>query len=216
MGQVRRAKLPFPEALRGAAPGGNTALTRRQWLTCVLLAGVSTGARRAAADEPRVPPRLQAELLAKVAAYDGHFAARAAGRALVLILVDPGDPDSERFGAQIRAELGKQPLIGGVEHMEEIVRYSSPEELTRVCREHKPAIIYVAPGLTSGVTAMAVALRGIDVLTVAAVSNDVLHGIVLGFEVISGKPKLLIHLTRARHQNVAFKPELLRLARVIE
>src|SRR5690242_14941912 len=114
MAQVRPAKLPFPGALSGEALPGNVALTRRQWLTGVLLAGVSTGARRAAADEPRVPPRLQAELLAKVAAYDGHFAARAAGRALVLILVDPGDPDSERFGAQIRAELGKQPLIGGV------------------------------------------------------------------------------------------------------
>jgi hypothetical protein len=175
-----------------------------------------TLAQRASADEPRVPPRLQAELLAKVAAYDGRFATRAAGRALVLILVVPGDPDSERFGAQIRAELAKQPLIGGVEHMEETVRYSSPAELTRVCREHKPAVVYVAPGLSSEATAMAVALQGLDVLTVAAVPNDVLHGMVLGFEVVSGKPKLVIHLTRARRQNVAFKPELLRLARVIE
>jgi hypothetical protein len=213
---VPRAKLPFPEAVRSAALQANVALTRRQWLTRVLLAGAATWARRAWADEPRVPPRLQAELLAKVAAYDGRFVTRAAGRALVVILVVPGDPDSERFGAQIRAELGKQPLIGGVEHMEEIVRYSSPAEVARVCREHKPAIIYIAPGLSSEVTATALALQGSDVLTVAAVSTDVLHGVVLGFEVVSGKPKLLIHLTRARHQNVAFKPQLLRLARVIE
>jgi hypothetical protein len=213
---VPRAKLPFPEAVRSAALRANAALTRRQWLTGVLLAGATIGAPRARADEPRVPPRLQAELLAKVAAYDGRFVARAAGRALVLILVAPGDPESERFGAQIRAELGKQPLIGGVEHMEEIVRFSSPPELARVCREHKPAIVYVGPGLSSEVTAMALALQGADVLTVAAVSNDVLNGVVLGFEVVSGKPKLLIHLTRARQQNVAFKPQLLRLARVIE
>jgi hypothetical protein len=182
----------------------------------VLVVGASIFARRASADEARVPPRLQAELIAKVAAYDGHFAARASGRALVLVLVDPGDPDSERFGAQIRAELGKQPLIGGVEHMEEIVRYSSPAELARVCRERKPAIVYVAPGLSTEATPIAVALAGADVLSVAAVSTDVLHGLVLGFEVVSGKPKLLIHLTRARRQNVAFKPELLRLARVIQ
>lgn len=213
---MRRAKLPFPEAVRSAVLRANVALTRRQWLTRVLLVGAATWARGAWADEPRVPPRLQAELLAKVAAYDGRFVTRAAGRALVVILVVPGDPDSERFGAQIRAELGKQPLIGGVEHMEEIVRYSSPAEVARVCREHKPAIVYVAPGLSSEVTAMALALQGTDVLTVAAVSNDVLHGVVLGFEVVSGKPKLLIHLTRARHQNVAFKPQLLRLAKVIE
>lgn len=181
-----------------------------------MLAGAVTLARRASADDPRVPPRLQAELLAKVAAYDGHFAARAAGRALVLILVVAGDPESERFGAHIRAELAKQSLIGGVEHMEEIVRYSSPAELSRICREHKPAIVYLGPGLSSQVTAIALTLEGSDVLTVAAVSNDVLHGAVLGFEVVSGKPKLLIHLPRARRQNVAFKPELLRLARVIQ
>lgn len=213
---MRRAQLPSWKAVPGAGLQDNAALTRRQWLARVLLVGAMAWARRAAADEPRVPPRLQAELLAKVAAYDNHFAARAAGRALVLVLVDPGDPDSERFGAQIRAELGKQPLIGGVEHMEEIVRYASPTELSRLCRERKPAIVYMAPGLSTEVTAMAVALQGSDVLTVAAISSDVLHGVVLGFEVVSGKPKLLIHLTRARHQNVAFRPELLRLARVIE
>jgi len=182
----------------------------------VLLVGALTFARRATADEPRVPPRLLAELLAKVAAYDGHFVARAAGRALVLVLVAPGEPESERFGAQIRAELGKQPRIGGVEHMEDIVRYSSPAELTRTCRERKPAIVFVAPGLAAEATPIAVALAGVDVLSVAAVATDVPRGIVLGFEVVFGKPKLVIHLTRARRQNVAFKPELLRLARVIE
>jgi hypothetical protein len=34
--------------------------------------------------------------------------------------------------------------------------------------------------------------------------------------VISGKPKLLVNLLQARRQNVAFKPELLRLAKVIQ
>jgi len=182
----------------------------------VLLVGALSLARRALAEDPRVPPRLQAELLAKVAAYDGHFAERAGGRALVLILVAPADPESERFGAQMRAELGKQPRIGGLDHMEETVRYSSPAEVGRICREQRPAIVYLAPGLSSEATRVAVALDGSDVLTVAAISDDVLHGVVLGFEVVSGKPKLLIHLTRARRQHVAFKPELLRLATVIE
>jgi hypothetical protein len=169
----------------------------------------------ASAEEPRVPPRLQAELLAKVAAYDGRFAARARGRALVLIVVAPGVADSERFGAQIRAELGKQPLMGGVEHMEDIIRSASSAEIARACRERRPAILYLGPGLTEVVPALADALAGLDVLSVAALPNDVARGIVMGFEVVSGKPKLLVHLPRARQQNVAFKPELLRLARVI-
>lgn len=162
-----------------------------------------------------MPPRLQAELLAKVASYDGRFAARAHGRALVLIVVASGVGESERFGAQIRAELGKQRLMGGVEHMEDIISYASPAELARVCRERSPAILYLGPGLSEAVPAIAEALAGLDVLSVSALPNDVALGMVMGFEVVSGKPKLLVHLPQARRQNVAFKPELLRLARVI-
>jgi hypothetical protein len=190
-------------------------MTRRQWLTQLLWVGVLALNRGAVAEEPRVPPRLQAELLAKVAAYDGKFAARARGRALVLVVVAPGVADSERFGVQIRAELGKQPLMGGVEHMEEIIRFASPAQLLRVCRERRPAILYIGPGLSEAAPAIAEALAGVDLLSVSALPNDVARGVVMGFEVVSGKPKLLVHLPQARRQNVAFKPELLRLARVI-
>jgi hypothetical protein len=214
---VPRAKLPVLGVGRdqGCPDGIARGVTRRQWLTQSLLVGALTLSRGALAEEPRVPPRLQAELLAKVAAYDGRFAARARARALVLIVVAAGVADSERFGAQIRAELGKQPLMGGVEHMEDVIHYASPAELSRVCRERGPAILYIGPGLSEAVAAIAEALAGVDVLSVSALPNDVARGVVMGFEVVSGKPKLLVHLPQARRQNVAFKPELLRLARVI-
>jgi uncharacterized protein DUF4154 len=170
----------------------------------------------ARAEEARVPARLQAELLAKVAAYDGRFLARARSRALVLVVVAPRVADSERFGAQMRAELARQPRIGGVEHMEDVVEFVSPAELARACRERGPAIVYLAPGLSDAVPAIVEALAGLDLITVSALPGDVQRGIVLGFDALSGKPKLVVNLPRARVQNVAFKPELLRLARVIQ
>ncbi len=192
-------------------------LTRRQWFTFGL--GVCTLCLPDAArgdDDLRVPVRLQAELLAKVAAYDTRFAERARGKALVLVVELAGDADSERFAASIRAELGKQARIGGAEHMEEVVQFSSPAELSGLCRERKPAIVYLAPGLSSQVPALAEGLAGADLISVSALPGDVASGVVLGFEVVSGKPKLLVNLRQARRQNVAFKPELLRLARVIQ
>jgi hypothetical protein len=159
---------------------------------------------------------LQAELLSKVAAYDGSFAARAGARATLLVVVAEHVPDSLRFGAQIRAELSKQGKIGGLEHMEEVVHYSSPADLAKLCRERLPALVYLAPGLSQYAERIADALTGLDVLSVAALPDDVSRRIVLGFELVSGKPKLLVHLGQARRQNVAFKPELLRLARVIQ
>ena len=177
--------------------------------------GALVGVRLAVAEEPRVPPRLQAELLAKVAAYDTKFSQRARGRALVLVVSAPRVADSERFAAQIRAELAKQPRIGGVDHMEDNLRFSTAAELARVCRERRPAVVYLAPGLSDAVPAIARELTGLDVLSVSALPSDVSGGIVLGFEVVSGRPRLLVHLPQARRQNVAFMPELLRLARVM-
>ncbi|MEO8177592.1 MAG: YfiR family protein [Deltaproteobacteria bacterium] len=168
------------------------------------------------AEQVQIPARLQAALVAKVAAYDTHFAARANGEALVLIVVAGGKAESERFGEEIRAELSVQPKIGGVSHSEEIVRFSSGSELARLCKERHAALIYVAPSLSQEVPQIAAALTGLDVLSVAALAGDVQQRLVLGFARESGRPKLLVHLDQARRQNVAFNPDLLRLVRVIQ
>jgi YfiR/HmsC-like len=215
---VKLAKDAGRDPVRAKRPAncGGHGLTRRQWLTRAAGVVGLTLTDLAEAEETRIPARLQAELLAKVAAYDGRFLARAGARATVLVVVAPDVADSERFGAQIRAELSKQPKIGGIEHMEEVVRFSTPAELSRLCKERKVALVYLAPGLSDAAQSIATALTGMDVLSVSAMPDDVAQGIVLGFELVSGKPKLLVHLAQARRQNVAFKPELLRLARVIQ
>jgi hypothetical protein len=168
------------------------------------------------AAQGQIPPRLQAALVAKVAAYDTHFAARADGHALVLIVVASGKAESERFAEEIRAELALQPKIGGVDHSEEIVHFASGAELAKLCRERHAALVYVAPALSSEVPQIASALTDVDVLSVAALPADVEQRLVLGFARESGRPKLLVNLQQARRQNVAFNPDLLRLVRVVE
>jgi hypothetical protein len=163
-----------------------------------------------------VPVQLQAALVAKVAAYDAHFRSRARDNALVLIVVASNSAESLRFGEEIRAQLAHQPTIGGLPHTEELVSFSSAQDLSRLCNERRPAIVYLAPGLSAHTTAIADGFTGLDVLTVAAVADDVRSRIALGFTIESGRPKLLVHLTQARRQHVAFNPNLLRLARVIE
>jgi hypothetical protein len=169
-----------------------------------------------AAEQVQIPARLQAALVAKVAAYDTRFAARAGDHALVLIVVASGKAESERFAEEIRAELSVQPRIGGLSHSEEIVRFTSAAELAKLCRERRAALIYVAPALSQEVSEIASALTGVDVLSVAALAGDVEQRLVLGFARESGKPKLLVNLEQARRQNVAFNPDLLRLVRVVQ
>ena len=190
--------------------------TYRSFARFVLAALVLLFAAPLGAEQVQIPARLQAALVAKVAAYDTHFAARADGHALVLIVVAGGKAESERFGEEIRAELSVQPKIGVVDHSEEIVHFSSGPDLAKLCRDRRAALIYVAPALSSEVPQIASALTQVDVLSVAALPADVEQRLVLGFARESGRPKLLVNLQQARRQNVAFNPDLLRLVRVVE
>ena len=58
------------------------------------------------------------------------------------------------------------------------------------------------------------ALAGLDVLTVSVDPNDIPNGIVLGFDLVSGKPVPLVLLPAAKRQHVAFMPQALKLMKV--
>ncbi len=189
--------------------------TRRAFLRTGAACGITLWVGKGAAQSVEVPVRLQAELLAKVVVYDRNFVERARGRALVLILVKPGDAESERIGEQIHAELGVLPQLGGLPHVEEIVRYSSRRAVADACRVRGAAVIYLSVGLAAEVPGLGAALAEQSILSVAAAAADVPKGSVLGFDAESGRPKLVVNLKQARLQKVAFKPELLKLARVI-
>ena len=53
-------------------------------------------------------------------------------------------------------------------------------------------------------------------MTVGAVGSYVKGGIVLGFDLVSGKPKLLVNLTQARRQHVDLSSSVLKLAEITE
>jgi hypothetical protein len=178
--------------------------------------GIALVTVSASAREVDVPLRLQAELLAKVVAYDGSFTARAGGHALVLIVIRAGDADSERLGERMLAELRVLAAIGGLPHAEELVRYSSAGALGEFIKVRGADVVYLSTALEGELAAIAHALDGISVLSVGVNAAYVPRRAVLGFDVESGKPKLVVNLGQARRQAVAFPPELLTLARVIQ
>jgi hypothetical protein len=178
---------------------------------CALL-----GARTSRAELVSVPIELQAELLAKVLVYDRNMPARAGDRAQVLVLESGSDGESGRFASRMQAALHLLPQIGGFSHDERIVEYSGATDLAQQCRAQRAAILIVSPGLGDQIAAISDALDGIALLTVAAVPDYVQKGLVLGFDVISGKPKLLVHLGHARKQHVDLRAEVLKLMMVYE
>jgi hypothetical protein len=170
--------------------------------------------RRADAEEPPVPAARQAELLARIAGYDRNLAARAQGTARVVIVQSPDDADSRTLAVSMETALNRIGRIGGLPVAVSTVRYTSGDDVAQRCRTERVSIVYLSSGLDPGVAPVVARLDGVDVLSVAGLPRYVAQGIVLGFDLVSGSPTLLFHLTNARRQNVAMDPKVVSLMQV--
>lgn len=161
-----------------------------------------------------VPTGAQAELLAKLAGFDRNFAARAGGKAVILVAAMPGDAESMSAALEMKAALARLPKVGDLPHEEQIVVHSNAAALADLVRSKKAAVVYFAPGFEKQVPAIRDAFSSLNVLTVGGVPSYVQNGIVLGFDLVSGRPKLLVHLVQARKQQVSFPASVLNLMKV--
>jgi hypothetical protein len=178
-------------------------------LMCALYVGRAVPAEAAA-----LPIALQASLLAKVANYDRNFRRRAGERVRLLLVARSDHPDSAATVAQMAAALGRLPSIGGLPHDELSHTYSSGDALAELCKARRVAIVVLGPGFENDVEVIRRALDGLDVMTVSTVPDYVPRGVVLGFDVVSGKPRILVHLTQAKRQQVQFRADALSLMQV--
>jgi YfiR/HmsC-like len=187
---------------------------RNRLCNALLLVSIVLMCLDASAGEPDVPVTLQAELTCKVAKFDRHFAARSASKVIVLIAFKKGAVDSERIAKQVKAAFEAQSSFGGMGHEEVLVAYSGPAALLADAERTKAAFIVLAPGVSSEGQAVAQAFDGYDGVTVSTSSEGVEQGIVLGFDLVSGKPKMLLNLEHARRQHADFRAEVLKLMKV--
>jgi hypothetical protein len=162
-----------------------------------------------------VPANLQAQLIVKVSAFDRNFGARAGDTALVYVVQQAGDAESERLAAAVVTTLGGLGDIAGKPKRIESIAYEGPGRLADRCRTSRPAVVYFSSALEGDMASIASALSGVDVLTFGATAAHAERGAVVGFDLEEGKPKLVVNVTRAKAQNVSFKAGLLNLARIV-
>lgn len=163
-----------------------------------------------------VPTSAQAELIAKLAGFDRNFAARAGSKAVILLAAMPGDAESMSAALEMKAAFARLPTVGNLPHEEQVVTHTSPAALAELVRSKHAAIVYLGPGFEKQIPAIREALSSLDVLSVGAIPGYVPAGIVLGFDLVSGRPKLLIQVVQARKQNVVFPASVLSLMKVYQ
>ena len=180
-------------------------------LVCVLTLTFSRSSR---AESMPVPAAAQAELIAKLVGFDRNFSARAGSKAVIIIAAMAGDTESMSAALEMKAAFSRLPAVGNLPHEEVIVTYSNAAALAQSVRSKRAALVYLGPGFDKQIPAIRDALSSLDVLSVAAIPGYVPAGIVLGFDLVSGRPKLLIQVVQARKQNVAFPASVLSLMKV--
>jgi hypothetical protein len=190
------------------------AMIRR--LAFLILAVCLETTETAEASEPAVPFELQADLIAKLVKYDRNFLARAGDPVEVLLVYRAKNPDSESAARRMRAALQMVPLLGGVKHEEQLAIFSGADALVAHAKQTRSTLIIVGPGFDDVIPHIAAAFDGFDGLTLSTTENGAEHGIVLGFELVSGKPRILLNLAQARHQNADFKSEAMKVMKVIQ
>lgn len=173
--------------------------------------------RRSFAEEDvAVPVPLQMDLLLKVAGYDRNLPARARGTVRLLILTKRDDSRSKNVGEQAARALSGKDVKG---MPTEIVTqtFADGAALTERVREGRVSILYAAPGFgPRELLTIARSLAGLNVLSSGALAHFVDTAVALGFDLVGGKPKLLVNVRRAREQGVDLSSQVLKLAKVIE
>src|SRR5690348_15261099 len=92
-------------------------------LLCLLLVSL------AHAEEPSIPVRLQAGLMAKIAVYDRNMPARAGELLRIGILTKTDNADSVRVANEMIRALGDMGEIAGLPHEESIIGYANAATL---------------------------------------------------------------------------------------
>ena len=163
-----------------------------------------------------VPVPLQMELLTKVAAYDKNLPGRARQGIRLMIVSRANDPSATRVAQQAARALEGKSVAGSPVVVSQLT-FLNGQELARRVQEEGAAILYLTPGFDAGaLKSIASALGGVSVLSAGAVPSFVNDGVVLSFDLVSGKPKLLVHLRRAKAQKVELSSQVLKLVKVVE
>ncbi len=170
-----------------------------------------------AADTGAVPLGLQAELTAKLAAHDKNMPSRAGSLLKIAILAKKGNAESASTATHLQAAFQGLGAIAGLPHQEQVVAFTDPPSLAALIKAESFAVVYLTQGFDADVEGIGAALDGVSVMTCATVPDYVPRGgAVIGFDLVSGKSKILVNLPQARKQSVNLDSNVLTIATVFK
>lgn len=182
----------------------------------LLAAALTLPASSAFAEDAAIPLHLQADLTAKLLEYAQTPSVQGLSVMRIGILVRNGSVESQHFGTELKASFARMATIAGLPHEEAIITWSTPAAFAEEVRRRQLFAVYLTPGMRGEMGPVARALEGAPIISVAAVDSYVASGAILGFELVSGRPRMVLNLGQARKQGVAFRAQVMKLMRIVE
>jgi hypothetical protein len=188
---------------------------RLLWLVAAAVTASALDSGDARAEDASLPPKMQVELLAKVAGYDRTLPGVTEGLVRIIVVTRKDSAESSSAATHVVGALSNISRIAGVPHQESITEFSDAATLAAACKAQATSILIFTPGLGDSVDGIAKALAGVPVLTASIVPADVPRGAILGFDLVESKPRLLVNLAESRAQGVRLSVDVLKVAKVI-
>lgn len=211
---LRHAKEPCM-AHRVARDRCNT--SRRNAMKCLAggMVGLALMPRWAWAGGTAVPIPMQAKLIAKAAKYDRNFVQRAGAQAKVLILTKGGNGESADATKRLENAFKGLGSVAGLPISVSTENYGSAGAVASACKSQGYAMLCLTPGLGGDAAAISKALAGVSILSMSTVPDYVKTGAAIGFDLVQGKPKILVNRAVADAQKVSLHPQFLKLADLV-
>lgn len=206
-------RLIHGSARLGRNAGEGTRFNRRIFALAGLIVAAAASVN-ASADTPSAPIAVQAQVITRILPFERGFAARAPSEVRVVIALRPGDADSESAALKMAKALDDIGTVANRPLRVSTVNFVSAQQLSAECRKRSAHVLFITPGLSAEVSQIATGLIGSGMLSVAAVETYVPGGIVLGVEVVAGKPHMSVNLKQAKSQKLDFPSAVLKLARI--
>ncbi len=166
------------------------------------------------ADSASVPLGLQVDLIAKITDYDRNLPGRSEGVVRVAVVTRREVVESASAAARAMNALSNVATISGLPHEDSLVEFTDGASLATLCKSRSISVLYVMPGLADVAASLSEALAGIPVLVVSATAEGVSKGMDLGFDLIGGKPKILVNPRALQRQGIRLSSDLLTIAKV--
>jgi hypothetical protein len=156
----------------------------------------------------------QAIVLLRVVGYDRNLARRAAGEtAVITLLYQPGNKDSERVRTELATELERltpKATVGGKRVVVTQVAWGGAADLEGKLKD--TSALYVCAGLEGDAAAILKATRSLGVLSLAGTDALVDAGATVGLLVRDASIQIVVNAASAAQEKADFNPALFRVA----